>query len=710
VWDTTEDIIGTLISSTVRIGNNRVGDITMDVERGDVYLPTDNGGLNVIHTRKTFDPTDDRVDMYDRYSHPAILMHDPVNIWRDPEGNVYLGFHLDAGITILHPDSTSTSYTAERGVLNTTETGSLWAAPLISRTPRIGATFEARPFFRDRDGNLYVGTDRGLTVLHYNRELGRYDTSVTYRSTGVWDTTEDPRGTLLSSEPKIVTRNGFSILHTDGTVTLFSMERDYTSPDPTVLSMPEDIALHAWRDTTNGDVYISETRHLWKDSEGDIYVSAVDGLHVIHPGGSLTRYTSATGQVLFFHPDYRLTYTTTGWRDSQGQFYPVSVVPVLPFGWVSKSWKDADGQLYVICSGDVVKIPRDGRGPIHGYLRSDVIDVSDTRVRVIGWKGHTPPGSILSLQTRTGSSEACWIKDFEGSSFTKGERSRPLGTSEVCWIEDCEGDSPIQVSASKPEIGDIRVEEGKLVIERVPGNIRLFLETGQPKGYFPAGAIVRAKVRGIGTEGGYHYASLQANWYDYGTGRVKDGEWQLLMFMTLHQPFHRLTFQPNKCERFEIDYISIEMPEGWSEWAEAPDPYGSLIPDLDEAHPYLQWRAVFSTNDVNAILMLDEVILASDYGAFLPKAIRLDPNYPNPFNVRTTISYRLSEEMSVKLEILNILGQRVSTLVEGRERAGHHQVVWDGKMEDGRAVGSGVYLYSVRAGDFSAARRMVLLR
>ena len=242
VWDTTEDIIGTLITSTVRITNNWVGDMAMDVERGDVYLPTDNGGLNVIHTRKTFDPTDDRVDVYDEYSHPAILMHDPVSVWRDEEGNIYLGFHLNAGITILHPDSTSTSYTAERGVLNTTETGSLWAAPVISRIPRIGATFEAKPFFRDRDGNLYVGTDRGLTVLHYNSELGRYDTSVIYRSTGVWDTTEDLWGTLLRSEPRIVTRNGFSMLHTDGTVTIFSVEReDYTSSAPVTVQVGEDL-------------------------------------------------------------------------------------------------------------------------------------------------------------------------------------------------------------------------------------------------------------------------------------------------------------------------------------------------------------------------------------------------------------------------------------------------------------------------------------
>ena len=505
-------------------------------------------------------------------------------------------------------------------------------------------------------------------------------------------------GTLLSSEPKIATADGLSILHTDGTVTVFSMERDYTSPDRIMLSISkdvvlnawEDIVLNAWEDTSNGDVYISDSKHLWKDSEGDIYISDYsDGLHVIHPEGSVTLYTSATGQVYHHTPDYRLPYTTTGWRDSKGQFYPVSVDPVLPFSWVAKSWKDADGQLYVICSGDVLRIPRDGRGPIHGYLRSDVIDVSSTPIRVIGWKGRTPPGSALSLQTRTGTSQACWIEDFEG-------------------------ESPIQVSASKPEIGDIRIEEGKLVIERVPGNIRLFLETGQPKGYFPTGSIVRVRMRGIGIEKGYHFAHLSANMYDYCGGGAEDGEWRELMLMTLHQPFNRLTFEPIECERFEVDYISIERPEGWTEWVEAPDPYGSLIPDLDGAHPHVQWRALFSAENSNALPILDEVRLDSvtgvEHSPALPRAISLEQNYPNPFNARTVIPYQLPTGSRVRLEIFDVLGRKVRTLASGQRPGGEHRVAWDGTRGDGRAVASGVYLYRLETGESVQARKALLLR
>ena len=448
--------------------------------------------------------------------------------------------------------------------------------------------------------------------------------------------------------------------------------------------------MDAWRDTTNGDIYISNFGHLWKDSEGDIYVSAWgDGLHVIHRKGSVTLYTSATGQVYHHAPDHRLPYTTTGWRDSNGQFYPVSVDPMLPFSSITKSWKDADGQLYVICSGDVLRIPEDGRGPIHGYLRSDVIDVSDAPIRVIGWKGDVPPGSVLSLQTRTGTSEACWIEEFEGA-------------------------SPIQVSASKPEIGDIRIEEGKLVIERVPGNIRLFLETGQPKGYFPVGSIVRVRMRGIGTGDGYHFVFLSVNLHDDRGGRAKDGEWQELILMTLHQPFHRLTFKPTQCERFEIDYISIEMPEGWTEWVEATNPEGSVIPHLDADHPYLQWRALFSTENSSALPTLQEVRLDSmtgmEYSTALPGAIALEQNYPNPFNVQTMIPYQLQTASRVRLEIFDVLGQRVRTLVSGQRSAGAHRVRWDGRDREGKQVSSGVYLYTLQVASYQKLRKMLMVR
>ena len=85
-------------------------------------------------------------------------------------------------------------------------------------------------------------------------------------------------------------------------------------------------------------------------------------------------------------------------------------------------------------------------------------------------------------------------------------------------------------------------------------------------------------------------------------------------------------------------------------------------------------------------------------------------NFPNPFNPDTNIHFTLPSDADVRLEIFNVRGQRVRSLISEDLRAGHHSVVWNGTDEHGRTVGSGVYFYRIQAGEFSAIRRMLLLK
>ena len=85
-------------------------------------------------------------------------------------------------------------------------------------------------------------------------------------------------------------------------------------------------------------------------------------------------------------------------------------------------------------------------------------------------------------------------------------------------------------------------------------------------------------------------------------------------------------------------------------------------------------------------------------------------NFPNPFNPSTTIQYTLREEAPVALTVFNVHGREVRTLIRGTEQAGPHEAVWDGKDNHGRGVGSGLYFYLLRAGDFQDTRKMVLLK
>ena len=92
-----------------------------------------------------------------------------------------------------------------------------------------------------------------------------------------------------------------------------------------------------------------------------------------------------------------------------------------------------------------------------------------------------------------------------------------------------------------------------------------------------------------------------------------------------------------------------------------------------------------------------------------PERFELGANYPNPFNPSTVIPYQLPASMRVRLEVLNILGQRIATLVDGEQPAGFHTATWDATDAAGVAVGAGVYIYRLRGAGVQATRSMLLI-
>ncbi len=115
---------------------------------------------------------------------------------------------------------------------------------------------------------------------------------------------------------------------------------------------------------------------------------------------------------------------------------------------------------------------------------------------------------------------------------------------------------------------------------------------------------------------------------------------------------------------------------------------------------------------------LDYIGSAPDMGAYefdpstgitekpnVPLEYSLSQNYPNPFNPLTMINYQLPKTNYVELTIYNLLGQKVATLVSGKQKAGNHQVEWDASR-----FASGVYYYQLMAGDYREVKKMILLR
>ena len=92
-----------------------------------------------------------------------------------------------------------------------------------------------------------------------------------------------------------------------------------------------------------------------------------------------------------------------------------------------------------------------------------------------------------------------------------------------------------------------------------------------------------------------------------------------------------------------------------------------------------------------------------------PAQFHLGENYPNPFNPSTIIPYHLPRPMLVRLEVFNVLGQRIATLVDGERLSGFHMARWDGTNAAGQAVAAGIYLYRLSGEGVQVTRSMVLI-
>jgi len=94
----------------------------------------------------------------------------------------------------------------------------------------------------------------------------------------------------------------------------------------------------------------------------------------------------------------------------------------------------------------------------------------------------------------------------------------------------------------------------------------------------------------------------------------------------------------------------------------------------------------------------------------VPYVFALEQNYPNPFNPKTQINFEIAQEVDVKIQIFNVLGQRVRTLVNRKMVPGKGHATWFGKNDFGAQVSTGIYIYRIEAGDFVKSQKMLFLK
>ena len=156
-----------------------------------------------------------------------------------------------------------------------------------------------------------------------------------------------------------------------------------------------------------------------------------------------------------------------------------------------------------------------------------------------------------------------------------------------------------------------------------------------------------------------------------------------------------------------FDYEALELT--------GDDPASLVIQRLDGE----VWSSIPSYLDPNGRQVLASVDRLGTYrlthgdsqsSGSTPATYALENNYPNPFNRSTMIGYQTPSSGWVKVEIYNLLGQRVRTLVNEHQPAGKYTVEWDGLNETGEEVSSGIYFYRLSAQGFSQTKKMTFLK
>jgi hypothetical protein len=168
------------------------------------------------------------------------------------------------------------------------------------------------------------------------------------------------------------------------------------------------------------------------------------------------------------------------------------------------------------------------------------------------------------------------------------------------------------------------------------------------------------------------------------------------------------TKSPNELFNLAVDRIS-SLPENFSIWVLDRD---REIPiDINSGSAEIVTRENGQSNFRIIVGTEEFAKIHSENISLTPYEYTLYQNYPNPFNPSTTITYQLREKSEVSLEIFDILGRRIQTIINNiTQNPGQHSATWYGLNSTGEKVASGVYIYRIKANDFISTKKMILLK
>jgi hypothetical protein len=585
----------------------------LDTSSNLLYVSTYGGGLSVIDTKGTTTTADDTLAItYGVSSNPAIASNDVMSSWLDTSSNLLYVNAYEGGLSVIDT----------KGTITTTD-DTLWKNYKTNTTPAIRSNNVWHSWFATSSNLLYVGTyGGGLSVIDTKGTVTTTDDTLTF----TYSTTSNPaivndkvdHSWLDTSSNLLYVSTyggGLSVIDTKGTATttddtLWKNYKTNTTP-----AIANNLVSMSWLDTTfnllyvstNGGLSVIDTKgtvtttddtlaitynfssspaiadnsvaHSWLDTTSNLlYVSAYVGLSVIDTKGTATTTDDTVAA----------TYSD---NSSQG----------MVGNTVESSWMNTTtNYLYVSTFKNGLSVIKPDYNTSGTYL-SRVINTASTSARVISWQAATSTDTAVAIQTRSGVSSSYWIDDFNDDDNSNVSDLQAWGT-------------PFNTLSA----------EGGILTMSDPEDASgayMWVDTGQT---FPAGSIIRGKFRANTSASELFTYIFTDDWsdvylsYDYSS----NNSWVYFSMVTT-MPVSSIAFGPSwysgtawqSEDAFQIDWISVESPDGWSGWSSSyTNSYGSEITsDLDQ--PNLQYRAVLSTGNVAQTPTLNSVTVAAGYQA-----------------------------------------------------------------------------------------------
>ena len=299
--------------------------------------------------------------------------------------------------------------------------------------------------------------------------------------------------------------------------------------------------------------------------------------------------------------------------DTLVKTYTTSTTPAIANNYVEHSFLDSARNLLYVSTyygyGGLTAINLDEHYNSSGIYVSQPVSPSSVPHNSVFWEENKTGGQNISVQTRTGDSDAVWMDEFDD-----GDTSEYAG-------DYYEWDNPFNTAEESG--GTMKLSNPSPYTSGNDQGVDFWFDTGKPEGYFPAGSVVRAKIRVNSDRLQQSYSDYMFNedWYTDSGPLWQNNTWLYPTF-SANESFSKIGFEihwktgtwDDENDSFEIDWLSIELPDSyWGEWNEAcANQHGCEIGDTTGA-AWLQYRLNLSTDDPTSSPSVNSVTLASGY-------------------------------------------------------------------------------------------------